>query len=255
MPSRVHQSSINSRASNDDRSSADRIKFYFPDEFQRRSLTLIHNIINLSSSAFYLLNPDMRSRGIAVFNVDESIVDDYRLNYFAVDPLNPEKFQNTGDLVVALDDQIPFEELVDSPYYPFMIRHDHRYVADMFFRSGSEIIAVLSMLRHHSLKPFSAEELSFLRTLQPFLEFALKAVYIPNRRTQRQTLTETYAFTVRELDVVELLMDGCSNKEMARALDLSLATIKTHLIYIFQKANSSSRTELLASIISKINNS
>jgi DNA-binding CsgD family transcriptional regulator len=235
------------------KASAPQIPIKFPEEFQRKSLALIHRLIDLTSSAFYLLNPDMRRHGVAVFNVDESIVDDYRENYFDIDPLNPGKFQNTDDIVVTIDDQIAFEDLKVSPYYPFMVRHDHRYVADMFFRSDSEIIAVLSMLRHQSLKPFSAEELGLLRALQPFLEFTLNAVYVPNRRTQRQSLAGTYAFTSRELDVVELLIAGRSNKEIARKLDLSLATIKTHLGHIFQKANSSSRTELMAAINSHIN--
>lgn len=49
----------------------------------------------------------------------------------------------------------------------------------------------------------------------------------------------------REEDVVRLLMDGMSNRDIARSLDLSEHTIKNYLFRIFDKLGVSSRTELL----------
>ena len=49
----------------------------------------------------------------------------------------------------------------------------------------------------------------------------------------------------REEDVVRLLMEGLSNREIARNLDLSEHTIKNYLFRIFDKLGVSSRTELL----------
>ena len=49
----------------------------------------------------------------------------------------------------------------------------------------------------------------------------------------------------REEDVVKLLMEGLSNREIARNLDLSEHTIKNYLFRIFDKLGVSSRTELL----------
>jgi DNA-binding NarL/FixJ family response regulator len=49
----------------------------------------------------------------------------------------------------------------------------------------------------------------------------------------------------REIDVVSLLADGLSNRDIARNLNLSENTIKNYLFRIFEKVGVSNRTELL----------
>ena len=46
----------------------------------------------------------------------------------------------------------------------------------------------------------------------------------------------------RELDVLRLVADGLSNKEIAIALSVSPATVKTHLIHVFRKLDVNDRT-------------
>lgn len=53
----------------------------------------------------------------------------------------------------------------------------------------------------------------------------------------------TEALTVRELEVLELLGEGMSNKVIARRLGISLDTTKTHVAAIMRKLEASSRTE------------
>lgn len=52
--------------------------------------------------------------------------------------------------------------------------------------------------------------------------------------------------TDRELDVYRLLLEGASNKAIARALDVSVNTVKTHVRTIYAKTGRSSRAQLLA---------
>lgn len=46
----------------------------------------------------------------------------------------------------------------------------------------------------------------------------------------------------RELDVLRLVADGLSNKEIATELAVSPATVKTHLIHVFRKLDVNDRT-------------
>lgn len=51
------------------------------------------------------------------------------------------------------------------------------------------------------------------------------------------------ALSGREIELLELIARGDTNREAARALFLSEATVKTHLVHIFQKLGVGTRTE------------
>jgi DNA-binding NarL/FixJ family response regulator len=53
-------------------------------------------------------------------------------------------------------------------------------------------------------------------------------------------------FTPRELEVLELLTNGASNKEVARILTVSEETIKTHLKHLYEKLGASDRAQAVA---------
>lgn len=53
----------------------------------------------------------------------------------------------------------------------------------------------------------------------------------------------TVDFTPRESEVLSFLVDGESNKEIARALDLQVVTVKLHVRGICRKLNANNRTQ------------
>ncbi len=55
---------------------------------------------------------------------------------------------------------------------------------------------------------------------------------------------KTYGLTPRELEVVGLIVEGCSNRDIARQFVLSEETVKRHLSNIFDKTGVSTRLEL-----------
>ena len=54
------------------------------------------------------------------------------------------------------------------------------------------------------------------------------------------------ALTARELDVLDAVAGGATNKEIAKHLFVSEATVKTHLVHINEKLGATSRTEAVA---------
>ena len=52
--------------------------------------------------------------------------------------------------------------------------------------------------------------------------------------------------SARECEVLELLADGHSNKVIARRLDISPNTVKTHVAKLFEKLEAASRTQAIA---------
>ena len=81
-----------------------------------------------------------------------------------------------------------------------------------------------------------------------------KAVFAPTvatrmlhqvRKPSRETLS------ARELEVLILVARGASNKEIARALHLSEATVKSHLLHLFAKLAVSDRTAAVTAALER----
>lgn len=69
---------------------------------------------------------------------------------------------------------------------------------------------------------------------------AMAARVVTHLRSARQELS------ARELEILRHVAEGRSNKEVARALFISEATVKTHLVHIYTKLGADSRTEAVA---------
>jgi DNA-binding CsgD family transcriptional regulator len=67
----------------------------------------------------------------------------------------------------------------------------------------------------------------------------------PGEFVENSRVQETLGISGRELEVLKLLAAGQSNKEIARQLDLSPNTVKTHIAKLFEKLQARRRTEAI----------
>lgn len=59
---------------------------------------------------------------------------------------------------------------------------------------------------------------------------------------------ETFRFTARQLDVFRLLVQGLSNKQICRQVDLAEATVKIHVRGILRVLDVSTRSEAIVKV-------
>ncbi len=64
------------------------------------------------------------------------------------------------------------------------------------------------------------------------------------RSNEGESKEKSYGLTRRELEIVEAIVSGCSNREIAQKLSLSEDTVKHHLTHIFDKLGVYNRLEL-----------
>jgi DNA-binding NarL/FixJ family response regulator len=64
-------------------------------------------------------------------------------------------------------------------------------------------------------------------------------------RERNDAARSTLGISDRELEVLELLAAGRSNKEIARHLDVSPNTVKTHVAKLYEKLEAKRRTEAI----------
>ncbi len=71
------------------------------------------------------------------------------------------------------------------------------------------------------------------------------AVLVRGLGIELEAICRSYRLTPREGEVVQLLLRGYSNKDIAATLAITLATVKRHLSRIFDKTGTDSRTQLV----------
>jgi DNA-binding NarL/FixJ family response regulator len=74
---------------------------------------------------------------------------------------------------------------------------------------------------------------------------------VASRLVARMAAPAGSALSAREIEVLELVARGRSNKEIARGLHLSEATVKTHLVHAFSKLGVEDRTEAVTVAIDR----
>jgi two-component system, NarL family, nitrate/nitrite response regulator NarL len=86
-------------------------------------------------------------------------------------------------------------------------------------------------------KSFTADEM--VAAIKQVLE---GEVFMP-AKDQAATTSDGGSLTLRQLEVIQMLGRGCSNKEIARALDVAERTVKAHVSAVFEALNVRNRTQ------------
>jgi len=106
----------------------------------------------------------------------------------------------------------------------------------------------LVLLSFGSEHKISETEIGWLSLIKPWLlallrqRMAYEKIETGSVPDNLQALRET--LTTRELDIVQLMLSGHSNKAMANRLDIALDTVKTHRRHIYTKLNIKTQSEL-----------
>jgi DNA-binding NarL/FixJ family response regulator len=89
---------------------------------------------------------------------------------------------------------------------------------------------------------------------KPYFSPAVAAVLVEDyvRRLQTRGLSDSFhLLTDREKEVLQLLAEGRSNKEVATLLDLGLSTVETHRANLMQKLNLHNTAEIVLYAVRK----
>lgn len=120
------------------------------------------------------------------------------------------------------------------------------------------IRALAAGARAYLLKDATDEDLiPALRAVaagRPFFSPSVTGVLIEDyvRQLQARGLTDSYhLLTEREREVLQLLAEGRSNKEVAALLDVSVSTVETHRANLMQKLNLHNTAEIVLYAVRK----
>lgn len=226
----------------------------FPNEFQNQVVAMVLGLISAELGRFLLFSPLQNLNQGVYSNKNKSSMEiEYDKEHWHKDPMHPTRYEDTDVKVVSDSMLMPLAEWKESHLYlNFLKPHGYVHDVDTYFRQDGKIVGVLTLLRSDENQPFTKDEVSLLENLQPFMEYTLSKVFLPQRITERNQLQQKYQLTSRELDVMEYALTGLSNKELVRYLNMSLPTLRTHLQNIYAKVGVHSTSELISKVLREI---
>lgn len=183
-------------------------------------------------------------------NMDPGNLRAYERYYQFHDPITP-AMQRCRSPVRATD-VLSHEQLKRSEFFnDFLARDGLHWGVNLYAWDDDQNIGDMRIWRDRRRENFTDDDLELLDLIQPAFLAALKRcrrtgtvkAASPPRRAQAIA-----ALSGREVDVVQLMSCGLSDKEIARRLGISVATVRTHIGHAFRKHGVDSRMKLVRAL-------
>jgi LuxR family maltose regulon positive regulatory protein len=121
-------------------------------------------------------------------------------------------------------------------------------LVNSFVDEGPSARALLQRFRQFLGEGSTAETTYIDRLLAAFDDARIFSIAAP-LAAEAVTVSSSDLLSARELEVLNHVARGLSNKEIGRSLELTPETVKWHLKNIFEKLNVSSRIEAVQSVL------
>jgi DNA-binding CsgD family transcriptional regulator len=209
------------------------------DPITTQAAQFAKGILEGSATAFYEVDDNLNLNRFVLSGIPA----DFHREYLAVmnryDPLHPRHAakQPFARLSVAADQYATAEA---SAYRSFVCQCGIADMVEFFFRRNERIVAGMSVLWAPGCK-IPDSTMNIAEKIHDYLEFNLIGRASPEMEEPAR-----YGLTSREMEVVELLCCGRTNREISECLNIGLATVKTHLIHIFEKLGVETRSAVVA---------
>ena len=185
---------------------------------------------------------------------DEKIISQYLNNYYEMDYLHYLYDFNHETTVykdsVFLDDSVRQET---EFFQKFMKPLDIPFGSGILIIKERRIIGIFNLFRSTRQGDFTEKDIYVLNVLKKHLENMLSTALRLNSAEKQQSsnikrIVEYFSLSVRESDVLMLILDGKSNCDISKKINVSLSTVKKHVYNIFNKVGVNSRTQLVNTV-------
>ena len=190
-----------------------------------------------------LVNERGEVKGIDSINVDDKVFDGYGA-VSADDPLTPHMLVERKTHYDYLSNPNGRHSARRQRYHDYTRSIGYEDEIHFIITEGSEPVAFAALYGTHRFDVAPEKMMAFHR----FAEHGLRLDPRIRRRARSIRLRRQYSLTEREIDVVELVADGASNRAISSMLGISLPTTKTHVARTLDKLGAHNRAEMIAKI-------
>jgi DNA-binding CsgD family transcriptional regulator len=170
---------------------------------------------------------------------------EYVGRYHRDDPFAPARYLDRPTRLASVAEVGGPEALARTDYARELLPElGAAHQAALYLRDGGRMLGYVSVLRTTGQGEFTDREFAFMRRFQPFFELAYCSGLRSAPPLERDHLLRGNGLTSREQETARLAASGSTNPQIAAALMLSEATVKTHLHRVYRKLEVRNRTEL-----------
>ncbi len=223
-----------------------------PQSFIDSTLSFVAGLAGARHLGFFWLDSRHAPIDWKMVNVPRECHQEFMDKMRPYDPLNPKAMIDAGTTVGWLnDDQHPVPGEHSHKFRDFLGRHRFVDEVDIILRSKSDFVAGIIAFRHvddaeSGTVPAFGDVLPILEKSIPYIEFNLGRYLGADKQAIRHEIMETFGLTPREAEIAELICAGCTNSDIAGCLGLGVATVKTHILHLFEKVGVENRSSLVA---------
>ena len=209
------------------------------DPATNQAVQFAKGILEGSGTAFYEVDDNLNLNRFLLTGIPVDFHRQYveRMNQF--DPLHPKHAADKpfARLSAATDQCVTAEA---AAYRSFADQCGIVDMVEFFFRRNDKIVAGMSVSWAPGCR-IPDGTMNIAEKIHDYLEFNLVGRAAPAAEEPAR-----YGLTSRELEVVKLLCCGRTNRDIGECLNIALATVKTHLIHIFEKLGVETRSAVVA---------
>jgi DNA-binding CsgD family transcriptional regulator len=208
----------------------------------------ILDLLDAQHYASYVWNPGSQSFGDATFiNMDATNLASYERYYQYHDPITPAMSMHRT--AVRATDVMPHEDLRRTMFFnDFLARDGLHWGVNLYAWSGSENLGDIRVWRGRTKDNFTLDELELLDFLRAPFVAALRRCRPTQAPAPCSVPAALLTLSEREREVAQLMSCGLADKEIARRLGISMATVRTHVGHAFRKTGVDSRMKLVQAL-------
>jgi DNA-binding CsgD family transcriptional regulator len=218
--------------------------------FGSNTASFASQVLGADWSCFYQLDEHSQPFGFQAHRTPWALREAYLKHDMArADPLHPSFLAGHNMRFVSMFDS-RLSSSLDSRrnFWSFLSAFGGRDAAEMIFRVRGRPVAGLSLIWVG--KPGARAERQQGEAVQSYIEFNL-ASHLPEPSPAMEHYTDMrLGLTQRELEIVELICGGLTNVQIAERLSIGVATVKTHLLHVFDKLGVKTRAALVTRFLS-----
>ena len=231
-------------------------KIYTTDDAEQMRMYFLEQmkmVLDFDSAEFYLtdLNDSQKFVNVVQYNCD---VDGGKMFHEMLEK-STVTFLGKSIVFRSTDIMLPEVRTKASFYKEYYVLNNWQYSIHLLLGDGKNCVGLVTLYRTIGKENFDADDIFVLDLMKEHLLYRLAQERLERASMQEKLTvteaTEHYNLTKRESMILRRLMQGHNNNQISEELQISVNTLKKHVLNIYRKLNINNRVQLFKAIKEK----